>query len=473
MKTLKVLSVLLMLSFCFSPETSAQSWKELKKEFKEAKENIRGKKNENCNEPKVSNQVSSNPNDEITLIVSADGISKEEATKIALRNAIEQAYGAFVSANTTILNDEIVKDEIVTISNGNIKDYKEITSYSLSNGNTYITLKATICISKLTSYAKSKGAETEFAGATFGMNMKMKELNKKNEKEALNNLLIQIQQLLPLSYTKELKVDVTNCSDEIISKKFDSDKYQKNEVFENFKIGNVNENYLVKMTLFYLKNENTNNLYELIHSQLKSITIDGNNLTEYKQMNIPYNEVYIKLEDLHSKYYLRSSKEDIDVWLTNLQNLFTIEFSNFKIVDNLGNNSYFEACAIFTAEEYSCSTASRLYNININLVGAFEERYIIEGEGLFNPIFVCEPCFYSIPKRNLRGAKTYPFLQFKLPYENESEFYFEYHKKPYDIYQYNLGENEYEKEMHWTFSFFIPKTEIQKYNNFRVERLID
>ena len=86
-------------------------------------------------------QVSAQNSDEVTLVVSADGVTKEEATKIALRSAIEQAYGAFISANTTILNDELVKDEIVTISNGNIKSYKEIANEDLPNGNHYCPLK--------------------------------------------------------------------------------------------------------------------------------------------------------------------------------------------------------------------------------------------------------------------------------------------------------------------------------------------
>ena len=38
-------------------------------------------------------QVSAQNSDEVTLVVSADGVTKEEATKIALRSAIEQAYG--------------------------------------------------------------------------------------------------------------------------------------------------------------------------------------------------------------------------------------------------------------------------------------------------------------------------------------------------------------------------------------------
>lgn len=49
---------------------------------------------------------------EVTLVVNGEGSTKEEATHVALRSAIEQAFGTFVSANTTILNDELVKDEI-------------------------------------------------------------------------------------------------------------------------------------------------------------------------------------------------------------------------------------------------------------------------------------------------------------------------------------------------------------------------
>lgn len=61
-----------------------------------------------------------NVQDEVILTVSADGTTKEEAVKAALRSAIEQAYGTFVSANTTLLNDELVKDEIVNYTSGNI-----------------------------------------------------------------------------------------------------------------------------------------------------------------------------------------------------------------------------------------------------------------------------------------------------------------------------------------------------------------
>ena len=90
-----------------------------------------------------------------------------------MRSAIEQAYGAFVSSNTEILNDEIVKDEIVSISSGNIKEFKILAQSELLNDLVSMTLSATVSVSKLQSYAQSKGATVEFAGGAFAMNIKM------------------------------------------------------------------------------------------------------------------------------------------------------------------------------------------------------------------------------------------------------------------------------------------------------------
>lgn len=142
----------------------------------------------------------SNVNDEVTLVASGKASDSEKATTMALRSAIEQAYGTFVSANTTILNDDLVKDEIVTISNGNIKSYEVLSDVKCEDGQDMVTVKATVCISKLVSYAKSKGASAEFAGATFAQSMKIKELYKQNEAKALENLLTQVKFMLPSCY---------------------------------------------------------------------------------------------------------------------------------------------------------------------------------------------------------------------------------------------------------------------------------
>ena len=48
----------------------------------------------------------------VTLNVSGTGKNLEDAKTNALRSAIEQAFGAFISSKTEILNDNLVKDEI-------------------------------------------------------------------------------------------------------------------------------------------------------------------------------------------------------------------------------------------------------------------------------------------------------------------------------------------------------------------------
>lgn len=148
---------------------------------------------------------------EVTLVVSADGATKTQAIDNALRSAIEQTFGTFVSANTEILNDELVKDEIATVSSGNIQKYSEIAAVTLPNGNTSVTLNVTVSLSKLVSYAQSKGSECEFAGATFGANLRMYEFNKRSEQIAIQNMIKQLDALRPVfDYEIEVSDPVLN-----------------------------------------------------------------------------------------------------------------------------------------------------------------------------------------------------------------------------------------------------------------------
>ena len=133
--------------------------------------------------------------DEVTLVVSGDGQTKQEATHNALRNAIEQAFGVFVSANTDIFNDEIVRDEIATVSSGNIKSYEELAYSEEEGGKALVTLKATVSIGKLVEYSKKHGSKAEFDANRFAANAKLARLNESN---AVKTYLILLRQLYPL-----------------------------------------------------------------------------------------------------------------------------------------------------------------------------------------------------------------------------------------------------------------------------------
>lgn len=146
----------------------------------------------------------------VTLVTSGTGTTKEEATKNALRSAIEQAFGTFVSANTTVVNDDNVKDEIVTITSGNIKSYDEINSRQVSgqDGNMFeVTVHAVVSIDNLVRFAQNHGMSAELAGQTFAMNIKIAQLNRFNENAALRHLIIQLYEIAKLGlYDFSIKV---------------------------------------------------------------------------------------------------------------------------------------------------------------------------------------------------------------------------------------------------------------------------
>lgn len=199
-------------------------------------------------------QVYAQDGEEITLIVSADGTTKDEATKVALRSAIEQAYGTFVSSNTELLNDELIKDEIITLSFGNVKSFKELSSEMLPDGKMFTTLQATVSIPQLVSYAKSKGAEVEFAGATFAMNLKMEELNKRNEEKIVANMLKAMEKL----YMKGLDYKIT--------------------------VANPKANGEMTAVIDVIANENAIKAQELFYNTLERIALNKKKIKEYQEL---------------------------------------------------------------------------------------------------------------------------------------------------------------------------------------------
>lgn len=143
--------------------------------------------------------------EEITLIVTSDGTNKDEAIKNTLRTAIEQAYGVFVSANTDILSDELIKDEIVTISSGNIKKFEEIAVVNESD-KVITTLKIIVSKGKLLSYAKSKGSECELDGDAIFADIQLQELYKHNEEKLFENLCAELEHLFLNGYDYKVNV---------------------------------------------------------------------------------------------------------------------------------------------------------------------------------------------------------------------------------------------------------------------------
>lgn len=394
----------------------------------------------------------SNVNDEVTLVASGKASDSEKATTIALRSAIEQAYGTFVSANTTILNDELVKDEIVTISNGNIKSYEVLSDVKCEDGQDMVTVKATVCISKLVSYAKSKGASTEFAGATFAQSMKIKELNKKNELQALQNVLAMVKEMLPIAFDKKLYVANPSIAKAIPQYSYPSSNLEK----QYYDYGNLTDGYY-KMVMYVIMepNDNTDGVLNSIYETLQAISLSNEEIIEYKKVGINTSniDVWMPAYSTSWKFTFRNSKEETTKWLLELATIFASEFSNFKIVDNLGNTSTFKgslmAKAQCTHQWYDTGTVGDSESLEkYGIMDDYYCFYFTQGTGIFKD-GICVNLQLPEYEKSPRRLKLYAPTKgcFELPSEMNDK-------------------NDY---AYWILNFRMSASDISKYSNFKLE----
>jgi len=268
----------------------------------------------------LSNETTaeSSSNKTTTLVVTGQGKTKYEAQQNALRNAIEQAFGAFISSKTEVLNDSLVKDEIVSVSNGNIQKFEEVSEVILQNNDFLVTLKATVSITKLTSFVESKGWAVEFKGALFGANIIQQKLNEEAEFKAILNLC--------------------EVSNEILSNSLDYSLETKEPI-----LSNEANKYQIAITVKAATNENFKKFSDYFKSTSKSICMTTEEVANYNSLN---KQVYKLLLD-NEKLSFRSPKTAIA-----LQNLFIKSnqyLHNFIVATNLGAIPFRTCCSEYSS----------------------------------------------------------------------------------------------------------------------------
>lgn len=273
--------------------------------------------------------VAATAQDEVSLVVSADGPTKTQAIDNALRSAIEQTYGTFVSANTQILNDELVKDEIATVSSGNIQKYKEVASVTLPNGNTSITLNVTISLKKLVKYAQSKGSECEFAGATFGANLRLYQFNKKNEEIAIQNMIKQLDALRP-AFDYEIVV-----SDPVI---VTENPKRRNRQTNNEQQAKIN------VSVKIIPNEKTKLFKQIFQSTIMSLGMTENQIAQMKKDGHEFFEYLVAIDDKESRIRKRIESDPLLYFYNPMPDVLA-RFMwdciyDYAITDNMGGIYY-------------------------------------------------------------------------------------------------------------------------------------
>lgn len=404
---------------------------------------------------------------DVVLTVSADGSTKNEAIMNALRSAIEQAYGTFVSANTAILNDELVKDEIVTVSNGSIKTYKEISALQ-TNNEYFVTLTATVSLPQLIKYAESHGSECEFAGNTFGMEMKMFELQKKNELKALYNLTDQVVAMLPNVMKYEMTIGEPTLADHYLSdvtlflthnvdekakallKQFDYSNMEQTKkkyycipidikwtTEEKDRIPNFIMNNLSAITLKYEEYENAErrNL-DVSSRKIGKIINQPTKTLNAKQLLKRIIPIYIKPDqptiESDNTYFFRNTYKDINKWLSNFYTRIENKFNEFVIKDNTGTESTFYPKEIVLCDDSDSSNG------------------------------IADKC----PMLCTHGQSGWGICGSGIFY-NAFQYQKQYYKRYSDIAY--ITTNHHINEFSWSLSVFIPEDDLAKYSKFWVE----
>lgn len=69
-----------------------------------------------------------------TVIADGQGKTLQEAEKVAMRNAVEEAVGSLIHSKTTVSMNEVLTDEIYAISEGYVKNYTLLNKKVVSDG---------------------------------------------------------------------------------------------------------------------------------------------------------------------------------------------------------------------------------------------------------------------------------------------------------------------------------------------------
>jgi len=248
--------------------------------------------------------------DIVTLTTTGEGKTKDEATTNALRSAIEQAFGAFISSKTEIMNDELISDKIVSVSNGNIKKYEIVSSQQLTNG-TVVTVKSQVSLSKLSTFCKNNGASVEFDGAAFGANIKLQNLYERNEIEVINQLSTPFLELSKHAFdykiTAKDPIMTGYMQNEVKSRESAAERayrMNKNEI-KNDK----SEKWEVPLTITASANSNFFNAVDLLYNTLSSVSLSKSEVESYVKFGKPvYPFSFCSFGKEYQIFYLRSEQ---------------------------------------------------------------------------------------------------------------------------------------------------------------------
>jgi hypothetical protein len=125
------------------------------------------------------------------ITVTGLGLTPESAEKQAITDAVKQAVGAYIDANTLVENEEVVRDRILSVSNGFVKEYKHAAPAKKREDGLYeITIIATVETNQIVQKLKESNLiKGEVAGQNLWAEASTKVMNAQDAVKMLEEKL--------------------------------------------------------------------------------------------------------------------------------------------------------------------------------------------------------------------------------------------------------------------------------------------
>jgi len=337
-------------------EQTSYSSNGLKENSKKIKTDVKNTDYQNSNKSDSNEKL-------VTLTTIGQGKTVDEAKLSALRSAIEQAFGTFVSANTQILNDELVKDDIATIANGNISKYDVLTEQMLPDNTWLVSVKSDISPQNLVKFCESKGIKVDFKGALFAANVKIMELNKQNELKTIENCFNVACEILPKSYDYSLEVTEPK---------------------------NLDGKWISEIVVKAQLNDNIKIMADLLLWNLEALSIPDEQINKYNDLNIKTYDLFLlfskpkkieKADNENRKKDRKRKDQDENKQQNDLNELILKEY-HFRDIKTIESVKYLLGELLYSHSLY--------FNINNGVeqkkgydIGCDDPRYFYNTSGIW------------------------------------------------------------------------------------------
>jgi len=339
-----------------------------------------------------------------TLVVSGQGNTQLVAQHNALRNAIEQASGAFISSNTEIINNEIIKDEIISITNGNIQEFNVISEIKIPNGEYAVTLKATVSLQKLISFINNNGGQAELNGGLFAANVKQQILNEENEVKTIQNMCSVLDEIAKGMFEYDLTVN------EPTSIPRDDNKWQ------------------VKLEVNVGLNENSSSYADYMYQTLTGLRLSSEEISNYLKLNKEVFPVSISPPESRGFQYINlRSNTSINLIIKQLLKI-KISLLDFNIDNNINPINGSAYTSVIDYQHYNILLFKKILingELGRNLKGTF-----FDGKGIYGILPYYTNSFFNT---NNQYYITHDELSVDSKTGNMAEEQLDAHLKPYSL----------------------------------------